>query len=187
MDGCFCCQNSAMKGSVSNKRGCRNVTASQNGYDDTIFCHLKFSTFGNTNCIMKKLFLPALVLLSFFLVSAGSHSSTSAAIKEQDTPRMKQYWLATLHKGHNRTHDKETAARIQAAHIANIDRLAQEGYIVMAGPMGYDRDIRGIFIMDAKDSVTAASLIKTDSAVITGRLRFELHPWWTQTGTYIFK
>jgi uncharacterized protein YciI len=100
---------------------------------------------------------------------------------------MKQYWLVMLLKGTNRTHDKATADRIQAAHMANIGRLHEEGKLVMAGPMGYDKDLRGIFILDAKDSATAASYVATDSAIITGRLRFELHPWWTQTGTYTFK
>lgn len=116
-------------------------------------------------------------------------SAEGANIPASDTPRMKKYWLVQLLKGPNRGGDKETSQRIQAAHLANIDRLWKEGVVVMAGPMGYsyDTDWRGIFIMDAKDSTTAASYIKTDSAVITGRLRFELHPWWTQTGTYTFK
>ena len=100
---------------------------------------------------------------------------------------MKQYWLTFLLKGANRNQDSAAAAQIQAAHIRNIERLAAEGKIIMAGPMGYDRDLRGIFIINAKDSAEAASFIKTDSAVITGRLRFELHPWWTMTGTYRFK
>lgn len=125
-----------------------------------------------------------------FFVSAKDHSGTGRIPATQnDTPRMKQYWLVMLLKGGNRTHDKATAQRIQAAHLANIDKLWKEGKVVMAGPMGYkyDTDLRGIFIMDAKDSATAASFVMTDSAVITGRLRFEIHPWWTQTGTYTFK
>ena len=136
----------------------------------------------------KLLFVFAIGLFALF-VSAKNHSATSPNKVANDTPRMKQYWLVMLLKGNNRTHDKTTAQRIQAAHIANIDRLAAEGKIVMAGPMGYkhDADLRGIFIMDAQDSVTAASYVKTDSAIITGRLRFELHPWWAQTGTYTFK
>ena len=136
----------------------------------------------------KLLFVFAIGLFALF-VSAKNHSATTQNILANDTPRMKQYWLVMLLKGNNRTHDKPTAQRIQDAHIANIDRLAAEGKIVMAGPMGYkyDADLRGIFIMDAQDSVTAASYVKTDSAIITGRLRFELHPWWTQTGTYTFK
>ena len=110
-------------------------------------------------------------------------------VKNDTTPvsEMKQYWLAFLYKGPNRNQDSATAERIQKAHIANIERLASERKIIMAGPMGYDRDLRGIFIMNAKDSAEAASYIKTDSAIILGRLRFEVHPWWTMKGKYEFK
>ena len=101
--------------------------------------------------------------------------------------QMKQYWLVFLLKGNNRNQDSVTAAQIQAGHIANIERLAKQGVVVMAGPMGDDTNLRGIFILDAKDSTTAAQYIKTDPAVIAGRLRFELHPWWTMKGTYEFK
>jgi uncharacterized protein YciI len=108
---------------------------------------------------------------------------------DDSTPKyeMKQYWLTFLYSGPNRNQDSITAVRIQAAHMANIGRLASEGKIIMAGPMGYDKDLRGIFIMDAKDSAEAASYVKTHSAIITGRLRFEVHPWWTAKGTYQFK
>jgi uncharacterized protein YciI len=137
---------------------------------------------------MKKVVLLVMTGLFIFFVSAKNHSAQLTK-SMTDTPRMKEYWLVMLLKGPNRTHDKATAQRIQAAHIANIDRLAAEGKVVMAGPMGYkyDADLRGLFIMDAKDSATAASYVKTDSAIITGRLRFEVHPWWTQTGSYTFK
>lgn len=138
---------------------------------------------------MKKFLLVATIALFAFLVSAKNHSASNSKTVANDTPRMKQYWLVMLLKGNNRGHDKETAQRIQAAHMANIVRLADEGKIIMAGPMAYsyDADLRGLFIMDAKDSVTAASYVKTDSAIITGRLRFEVHPWLTQTGSYTFK
>ena len=101
---------------------------------------------------------------------------------------MKQYWLVFLKKGLNREQDSISKAKIQEAHIANIERLAAEKVIIMAGPMGYTypNDLQGIFIMDAKDSATAASYIKTDSAIITGRLIFEIHPWWTAQGKYEF-
>ncbi|HYE54806.1 MAG TPA: YciI family protein [Chitinophagaceae bacterium] len=100
---------------------------------------------------------------------------------------MKKYWLVFLLRGNNRTQDTAASARIQKAHIANIERLADEGKIVMAGPMGYDRDLRGIFIMNCRDSMEAVNLVQTDSAIITGRLRFEVHPWWAAKGTYEFK
>jgi uncharacterized protein YciI len=138
---------------------------------------------------MKKLILLAIIASFVMFVSAKNHSAANKEKIANDTPRMKQYWLVMLLKGNNRGGDKETSARIQSAHMANIVRLASEGKIIMAGPMGYtyDADLRGLFIIDAKDSATAASYVKTDSAIITGRLRFEVHPWWTQTGTYTFK
>jgi uncharacterized protein YciI len=105
---------------------------------------------------MKKLFaLPIACLLAFLLwaktpVVTAHHNFT-------DTPHMKQYWLVLLLKGANRTQDSATAATIQEGHMANIRRLGSEGVLLMAGPRGYERDLRGIFILDAKDSATAAS------------------------------
>lgn len=145
-------------------------------------------------------YLIVLILLAFLCAcnssTSGNHQtadhSDTTGSQDKDTDRkygdMKQYWLVFLLKGENRTHDSIRAARIQEAHLANIDRLANEGVIIMAGPMGHKpaRDLRGIFIMDAKDSATAASYINTDSAIITGRLRFEIHPWWTAKGNYNF-
>ena len=141
------------------------------------------------------------VLLSCFLVPVfivacsesvpnkpANHARLST--NRKDTAQkfeMKQYWMVFLKKGPNRTQDSLSAAKIQDAHIRNIDRLAALGKIVLAGPMGYDKDLRGIFVIDAKDSTEAASYIKTDSAIITGRLRFELHPWWTAKGRVEFK
>lgn len=137
---------------------------------------------------MKQGILFCCVLAVLFACHTPSASTVAAApVADTAKPTMKQYWLTFLLKGPHRNQDSATAAKIQAAHLRNIARLAAEGKIVLAGPMGYDRDLRGIFIIDAKDSAEAASYINTDSAVITGRLRFELHPWWTQTGTYRFK
>ncbi|TAL46122.1 MAG: hypothetical protein EPN92_06640 [Chitinophagaceae bacterium] len=89
---------------------------------------------------------------------------------------MKRYWLVLLKKGPNRTHDSVSAAKIQAGHMANINRLAKEGKIIMAEPMGYDGDLRGIFIMDCKDSTEVETFVNTDTAVITGRLKMEYYP-----------
>ncbi len=142
--------------------------------------------------------VPLLISILFLLVaceekeaSPGSSADTSTA-RSADTMvygDMKQYWLVFLKKGPNRSQDSAARALIQEKHLANIDRLAKEKIIIMAGPMGYStpNDLQGIFIMDAKDSATAASYVQTDTAVITGRLKFEIHPWWTAKGKYEFK
>lgn len=139
---------------------------------------------------MRKFVLPLAFVITICAAFTTKHPATSPVIVLNDTTpkyEMKQYWLVFLLKGTNRSHDSAAAARIQEGHIANIERLAREGVIVMAGPMGYNRDLRGIFIMDAKDSATAAGYVNTDPAIIAGRLRFEIHPWWTAKGTYQFK
>lgn len=100
---------------------------------------------------------------------------------------MKRYWLILLKKGPTRNQDSISAEKIQAGHMANINRLAKEGKLIMAGPMGIDGDLRGIFIMDCKDSAEVAKFVNTDTAVITGRLKMEYYPWWAAKGKYIFK
>lgn len=100
---------------------------------------------------------------------------------------MKRYWLILLKKGPYRNQDSISAEKIQAGHMANINRLAKEGKLIMAGPMGIDGDLRGIFLMDCKDSSEVAAFVNTDTAVITGRLRMEYFPWWTMKGKYVFK
>ena len=141
------------------------------------------------------------LLLALFLAACNNSTKENApATAEQVTAKydpstdstvytdeMKRYWLVMLRKGTNRTQDSASSARIQAAHIANIERLAKQGKIIMAGPMGVDNDLRGIFIMDCKDSTEVEQLVKTDSAIITGRLRMEYFPWWSAKGKFIFK
>ena len=122
-------------------------------------------------------------------MNTGNKAADAKSSGSDTTPKyeMKKYWLVFLLKGENRNQDSTTAARLQEGHMANITRLHNEGVLVMAGPMGYDKDLRGIFILDAKDSATAAGYVKTDPAIIAGRMKFEIHPWWTAKGTYQFK
>ena len=122
------------------------------------------------------------------------HPSTAAPEKydiNKDTTvsigEMKRYWLVLLQKGPNRNQDSVSAGKIQAAHMANINRLAKEGKLIMAGPMGIEDELRGIFIMNCADSIEVENFVKTDSAVITGRLIMKYYPWWTMKGKYIFK
>lgn len=103
------------------------------------------------------------------------------------TEEMKRFWLVLLQKGPNRNQDSISAEKIQAAHMANINRLAKEGKLIMAGPIGVEDDLRGIFLMNCADSAEVENFVRTDSAVITGRLIMKYYPWWTAKGKYIFK
>ena len=92
---------------------------------------------------------------------------------------MKQYFFVILTRGTNRNHDSATAAKIQADHMENIDRLASLGKILVAGPFGDNGEWRGIFIFDAKTKEEVENHLKTDPAIAAGRLSYEIHPWWT--------
>ena len=130
-------------------------------------------------------------LLILLLLPAGligfAESSLAQDSTKNNTPKkaeyeMKQYWMVFLKKGPHRDHDSATASKIQEGHMANIDRLANEGKILVAGPFGDDGDLRGIFIMDCKDEAEVRTLCESDPAVKAGRLALEIHPWWTAKG-----
>ncbi len=74
--------------------------------------------------------------------------------------------------------DSTTRAQLQAAHMANIIRLAEEGKLVLAGPMMTDEDIRGIYLFNVTTVEEAKKLTETDPAIQSGSLIMEMHPWY---------
>jgi len=133
----------------------------------------------------SKLF-PAVLLVGFLVVlivsfkpTAVTRSFANKAVSDTPKVEMKKYWMVFLKRGPHRNQSTADAARIQDKHMANINRLAASGKLMVAGPFGDDGDLRGIFILDCADSAEAADIVRTDTAVITGRLAFEIKPWWT--------
>ncbi len=101
---------------------------------------------------------------------------------------MKQYYFVMLTKGPKREETTDTAKinSIQRGHIANLERLAKEGKILVAGPFGDDTNWRGIFIFDCETQEEVEKLLQTDPAIAAGRLAYEIHPWWTAKNS-VFK
>lgn len=91
---------------------------------------------------------------------------------------MKQYVMAFLKAGPNRSQDSLEAARLQRAHLDNITRMAEEGSLVLAGPFIDDEAVRGIYIFDVRTVEEAEKLTSTDPAIQAGRLEMELRPWY---------
>lgn len=102
---------------------------------------------------------------------------------EKSKYEMKTYQMVFLYKGENRNQDSTETMKIQEAHLANIQRLADEGKLIVAGPFLDDKDLRGIFIFDVETEAEVKELVETDLAIKTGRLRYEIHPWMTAKGT----
>lgn len=132
---------------------------------------------------MKKLvLLSALLLTGIFAAQAQTakvaYDSLLAKKLGADDYGMKHYVMALLKKGPNRTQDSTTAAKIQAGHMKNIERMAKEGKLVVAGPFEDDWDVRGIYIFNVSTVEEAQKLTATDPAIIAGRLVMELHPFY---------
>ena len=98
---------------------------------------------------------------------------------------MQQYYMVFLKRGENRDQDSTAAAQLQQQHMAHLSRMANEGYISLAGPFGDDGDIRGIAVYNTPTLEIADSLARLDPAVQAGRLEVEIHPWWAAKGSQL--
>ena len=77
-------------------------------------------------------------------------------------------------------------AALQEAHLDNLRRLAEEGKLVLNGPLldsfQLSGQIRGIGVLKARSMAEAQEWISTDPMVKVGRLVFELHAWMVAKG-----
>ena len=78
--------------------------------------------------------------------------------------------------------DKEQAQKLQAGHMANINRMAEQGKLMAAGPMAENGDLRGIFVFEPGPQEEAEKLAAEDPAIQAGRLRMEWMTWQTRPG-----
>jgi|SRR5210317_1028362 len=91
---------------------------------------------------------------------------------------MKKFVVAFLMRGPNRERPEEEAKALQAAHMAHIGQMAEDGKLVVAGPFFGDGDLRGIFVFDVGTIEEAEALTNADPAVQAGSLVMELHEWY---------
>jgi uncharacterized protein YciI len=96
---------------------------------------------------------------------------------------MTTYYFGLITRGPNAGKGSpEDGQKIQAAHLANIKRLADAGKLLVAGPFADNGEWRGIFIYKCASLEEAQALAATDPAVQAGRLKVEIHPWMTAKG-----
>ena len=128
-------------------------------------------------------------LAAIFILNLCVTTNAQSSLTKEKKYEMKQYWFVMLLKGKKREEIKDTATlnKIQQGHLANIGRLAELGKIIVAGPFGDNTDWRGIFIFNAASKEEVEQLLQTDPAIKTGRLDYEIHPWWTAKGIATFQ
>ncbi|MBL4576984.1 MAG: hypothetical protein JKX74_00850 [Flavobacteriales bacterium] len=91
---------------------------------------------------------------------------------------MKAYVIAFLKAGPNRDMTQEEAMKLQMEHLNNIQRLADEGKLVVAGPFLDSGDLKGIYVFNVPTLEEAEALTETDPAIERGSLVMELHTWY---------
>lgn len=93
---------------------------------------------------------------------------------------MKMFYLVILKTGVNSTTDQQLISESFRGHLDNINKLVEEGKMIVAGPLGKnERNYRGIFILNDIDSVDEArEILKTDPAIENGLLDYDIYDWY---------
>lgn len=91
---------------------------------------------------------------------------------------MKKYILVLLKSGSNRDTNRAVLDSVFNGHMKNINRLAEENKLIVAGPMLEKSQYRGIFILNTDNKEEAAALLETDPAVAGKFLEAEMYSWY---------
>ena len=94
------------------------------------------------------------------------------------------YYFCFLRRGPKWTAERTPeTAKLQAAHMANINAMAKTGKLVIAGPFENGGDYAGVFVFKVGSLDEARTLAESDPAVKAGRLATEVHPWLVGEGS----
>jgi len=96
--------------------------------------------------------------------------------------KFEKVFFGFLVNGPDRGQDAETAKRLQAEHLAYMEGQANEGKLVVAGPITTAGERRGIVVYRVADEAEARKRGEGDPMIKAGRLALELHPWQVPIG-----
>lgn len=126
--------------------------------------------------------LALLLAIACALASPAYAQTPSATVTSPDGTAMTQYYLVLLRRGPAWTaRETPETKRIGDAHLANIQRLAKAGTMVVAGPFDGqtgDRALAGLFILRVGSMQEATTVVQTDPAVKARRFTYDIVPWW---------
>jgi uncharacterized protein YciI len=115
----------------------------------------------------------------------GCFLSVTPFVRAQQTEPQKsklvQFQMALLKKGPKwpATQTPESQ-RILHQHLVNVLALLDSGKAVLAGPLGDDTDLAGIFVLRASSAEEARTWVDADPAVKAGLFVPEMHPWFSE-------
>ena len=130
------------------------------------------------NSILSIAFL-CVVTIGFSQETESTFDEKLAKSLNADDFGMKQYVFCLLKTGSNTNATKEETKKLFEGHMANINQLAKDGKLVVAGPfMKNERNYRGIYIFNASSIEEAKTFVATDPAVQSKLLEAELTLWY---------
>jgi len=95
---------------------------------------------------------------------------------------MRRYVFVILRTGPTKVAAGPERTEMFGGHMANIQRLANEGKLAYAGPLDGVNGARGIFIMSVESIDEAKALVATDPVIIKGEMVAEYHSHFGSAG-----
>lgn len=92
-----------------------------------------------------------------------------------DERGMRKFVLVILKTGPTRVPDGPARDEMFKGHFANIERLAKEGKLAVAGPFMEKTGWRGMFVFAVDTQEEAEKLVATDPVIKTGEMIAEYH------------
>lgn len=128
-------------------------------------------------------YLSILFLLFPFLVSAQIRNENfdEKLAKElgADEYGMKNYFFVLLKTGSVKIEEKKLRDSLFAEHMKNIQKLAEEKKLIIAGPFGKnDFNYRGLFIFDASSIEEVKKYLSEDPTIKEKIFNAEIIPWY---------
>lgn len=130
---------------------------------------------------MKSVFCALLLIaVTVPMLAAEKFDEELAKKLGADQRGMRKYVLCILKTGPKDAEIQGDARKeIFAGHFANINRLADEGKLSVAGPFGKnEKAYRGLYIFNVETVEEAEKLVVLDPAVKAGVFVADLTPWY---------
>jgi uncharacterized protein len=150
--------------------------------NEYIYCEAKTSQFFINMKIVVSIVASLVCLMLFQQTNAQQTSTYDSVLAKQlnaDDYGMKTYTLVILKKGTAKITDKKILDSIFRGHMNNIQRLASENKLILAGPMSdNDKNYEGIFVFNTSDITEAKKWLSTDPAIQSKDIDAELYGWY---------
>lgn len=136
------------------------------------------------------------IICTFLLIAIGTSFSFAQTSYDTELAKevgadeygMKKYVIAFLYRGDKVSeYSEEERNKLQEGHMANINRMAEEGKLVMAGPFFGNEELRGLYFFAVSSIEEAKALTETDPSIQAGVLKMELKEWYGSAALMLMK